>query len=88
MKKQEFNKFLEEDLALKFWDNYYNADLLSKHKILQPIVKRLMELSELKELSKEQLNDLWEMALTGYFDDLMGYMCMKEDFQKESKSKK
>lgn len=60
-----------EDQVYLFWKKYEEADFLEKEKILAPLVKNCLHLSELKD--KKMREHVLLTLLRSYFDDLLDY---------------
>lgn len=60
-----------EDQVYLFWKKYEEADFLDREKVLAPIVKNFLPLSELKD--KKMDEHVLLTLLRSYFDDLLDY---------------
>jgi hypothetical protein len=63
---------MREDIPEKFWRKYSSSDILDKEKKLEPVVKNIDNLFNLKD--KKLRKHTLTMLLMGYFDDLIDYM--------------
>ena len=74
MKKEKNKEF--EDLPYSFWKKYEEADLLERDKILEPLVKKFLRMSNVKDEKLRQ--HTITTFLRSYFDDLIDYFYCKE----------
>jgi len=70
------SKKTELDIPHKFWSNYEKADMLEKDKLLNPIIKNFLSMSEIKD--QKVLSHVLKVSLQGYFDDLIEYFYSKK----------
>ena len=66
----------ELDIPHLFWSNYVKADMLEKDKLLNPIIKNFLSMSEIKD--QKVLSHVLKVSLQGYFDDLIEYFYSKK----------
>jgi hypothetical protein len=78
---EDWEKKLKEDGAFRFWDNYFSTEILERGKLLKPIIKIFRDLAEIKDFPEDRINDLYELALISYFDDIDNYFSIKESFK-------
>jgi len=70
------SKKTEVDIPHTFWANYEKADMLERDKLLKPILKNVLSITEIKD-KKFQEQSL-KTSLKGYFDDLFDYFYSKK----------
>jgi hypothetical protein len=78
---KDWERKLKEDGAFRFWDSYFSAEIFKREKLLNPIIKRFRELAKIKDFPEDRLNDLYELALISYLDDIENYFSIKEGFK-------
>ena len=63
------------DNVYKFWDNFFNSDILEQEKMLEPILKKINSLHKIED--EYIRHHTLKLLLLSYFNDIEEYYYTK-----------